>query len=238
MCIWCGELGWGPAPSFRHSSRYSPGDCDNWDSHVGQFTSVLETAPVYLTQLSVLQDPSASVLNSTWTFNMNRAINSGSLISMRYDDSINFLMRALKSFWGSPCGNRLLCTLCLSAHDSLLFCMCWHHLCSCWEKQEGSWNAKWISKSLSSCGRGTAVTWNVRNWQDRILWLGPSEIPSKQQADGYWGEGKVSCLLSSGIQAPRIPMAAADALKNLFCIVCVEVCYSFCSFCVCVAGWF
>lgn len=36
-----------------------------------------------------------------------------------------------------------------------------NHLCSCWEKQEGNWNAKWISKSLSPCGRGTVVKWKV-----------------------------------------------------------------------------
>lgn len=63
------------------------------------------------------------------------------------------------------------------------------------------------------------------------------QVNSKQIVTEVRRKG-VPRLLSSGIQAPRIPVGAADSFKNIFCVVCMETCCNFCSLCVCVTVGF
>lgn len=95
-----------------------------------------------------------------------------------------------KLCWGITLWHWLLCTSCLSAADGLLSisycCACVdNRLWSCWEKQEGNCDTKWISKSLSQCGRGTVVKWNVTELAGlglvtRYFWN------TKQGANKHW----------------------------------------------------
>lgn len=82
---------------------------------MGQLSFLFEKARVYLVQLSVLQDPSTSFLtidpSNIWDLQHNRAINSGSIVSVRITDSIHFF-NACKSLFGNRPVDTGSCALC------------------------------------------------------------------------------------------------------------------------------
>lgn len=105
-----------------------------------------------------------------------------------------------------------------------------NHLCSCWEKQEGNWNAKWISKSLSPCGRGTVVKWKVTELAglDLAAWYfwntkqGANE-QLKRDAEKwdvtFTAFRHLPGLDLLGIQAPGLTVGTADSCESKICAV-------------------
>jgi len=151
------------------------------------------------------------------------------------------IFNAHKSVFGNGHVDTGFCAL----HAYLLlidYCACVdNHLCSCWEKQEGNWNTKWISKLLSQCGRGTVVKWNVTELAglDLVTWYFWN---TRQGANKHFNRDAekwaVTFALTRQAWDPGFQSHTDSAVRVLYCIYTDMLLFLWClSFWGCSSLW-